>query len=225
MTFSLIARCPRTGMFGAAVSSSSICVASRCGGWARAGVGVAATQNVTDPRLALIGLDLLARGYGAPFALQEMVAAGRFPEYRQLGLVDGDGAVAHHTGAKALGRHGAATGPGCLALGNLLRSPAVPQRMVDAFLAAPSEHIAERLLRALEAGLAAGGEEGPVRSAGLYVVDRQAWPIADLRVDWHDQPIAALRELWTLYAPQMADYLTRALDPTAAPSYGVPGNP
>ena len=186
---------------------------------------MAATQNVTDPRLALIGLDLLARGYGAPFALQEMVAAGRFPEYRQLGLVDGDGAVAHHTGAKALGRHGAATGPGCLALGNLLRSPAVPQRMVDAFLAAPSEHIAERLLRALEAGLAAGGEEGPVRSAGLYVVDRQAWPIADLRVDWHDQPIAALRELWTLYQPQMADYLTRALDPTAAPSYGVPGNP
>ena len=64
-----------------------------------------------------------------------------------------------------------------------------------------------------------------MRSAGLYVVDRQAWPIADLRVDWHDQPIAALRELWTLYAPQMADYLTRALDPTAAPSYGVPGNP
>lgn len=225
MTFSLIARCPRTGMFGAAVSSSSISVASRCGGWARAGVGVAATQNVTDPRLAVIGLDLLARGYGAPAALRQMVTAGRFPEHRQLGLVDSDGAVAHHTGAKALGRHGAAAGPGCVALGNLLRSPAVPQRMVDAFLAAPSEHLAERLLRALEAGLAEGGEEGPVRSAGLYVVDRQVWPIVDLRVDWHEKPVAALRELWTLYAPQMADYLARALEPTAAPSYGVPGNP
>jgi uncharacterized Ntn-hydrolase superfamily protein len=225
MTFSLIARCPRSGMFGTVATSSSICVASRCGGWVRAGIGAVATQNITDPRLAALGLDLLARGYGAGAALQQMVAAGRYPEYRQLAVVDGDGAVAHHSGAKTLGRNAVTTGPGCVAAGNLLRSTEVPQRMIDAFLAMPEEHLAERLLRAVEAGLACGGEEGPVRSVGLYVVDRHIWPIVDLRVDWHEQPIAALRELWTLYRPQMADYLTRALDPTAAPSYGVPGDP
>jgi uncharacterized Ntn-hydrolase superfamily protein len=225
MTFSLIARCPETCAFGTVVTSSSICVASRCGGWARTGVGAVATQNVTDPRLAVLGLDLLARGYSAPAALRQMVEAGRFPEYRQLAVVDRDGAVAHHSGARTLGRNAVATGPGCVAAGNLLRDSAVPQRMVDAFVGSAGEPMAERLLRAVEAGLAAGGEEGPVRSVGLAVVDRQPWPLVDLRVDWHDEPIPALRQLWTLYRPQMQDYLTRALDPTGAPAYGVPGDP
>jgi uncharacterized Ntn-hydrolase superfamily protein len=71
----------------------------------------------------------------------------------------------------------------------------------------------------------AGGEAGDERSAGIVVVDRQVWPICDLRVDWHDDPIAELRRVWEVYRPQMRDYLTRALDPSAAPSYGVPGDP
>jgi uncharacterized Ntn-hydrolase superfamily protein len=225
MTFSLIARCPETGAFGTVVTSSSICVASRCGGWARAGAGAIATQNVTDPRLAVLGLDLLGRGCSAPATLRQMVEAGRFPEYRQLAVVDRDGAVAHHSGVRTLGRHAVATGPGCVAAGNLLGDGAVPQHMVEAYLGSAGEAFAERLLRAVEAGLAAGGEEGPVRSVGLCVVDRQPWPLVDLRVDWDDEPIPALRRLWTLYRPQMQDYLTRALDPTSAPSYGVPGDP
>ena len=224
MTFSLIARADN-GMFGTVVSSSSICVASRCGGWARAGVGAVATQNITDPALGALGLDLLAQGCDAAAALRGMIEGGSFAEYRQLAVVDVQGRTAHHSGARTLGCHAAATGPGCIAAGNLLRSEQVPRRMVDAFRAAPAEHLAERLLRAAEAGLDAGGEEGPVRSVGLYVVDRQVWPIVDLRVDWHDRPLAALREVWQLYQPQMKDYLTRALDPTAAPAYGVPGDP
>ncbi len=223
MTFSLVACSAETGMFGVVITSSSICVASRCA-WVRAGVGAVATQNVTDPRLGKLGLDLLQQGHGAASAMAQMVAAGRFPEYRQLTIVDADGAVAHHTGAEALGRHAAATGPGCVAAGNILGSERVPEAMVGAFLAARGEHMGERLIRAVEAGLAAGGEEGPVRSAGLIVVDRWPWPIADLRVDWHDEPIAELRRLWELYRPQMADYLTRALDPAAAPSFRAPGD-
>ncbi len=222
MTFSLVGRCAETGMFGVVVSSSSICVASRCA-WARAGAGAVTTQNITDPRLGRYGLDLLQQGHGAASAMAQIVAAGRFPEYRQLSIVDADGAVAHHSGAKTLGLHAAAAGAGCVAAGNILGSERVPQAMVEAFLAARGEHMGERLVRAAEAGLAAGGEEGPVHSAGLVVVDRWPWPIADLRVDWHDEPIAELRRLWELYQPQMADYLTRALDPAAAPSYGVPG--
>jgi len=224
VTFSLVARCERTGMFGVAVTSSSPCVASRCGTWARAGIGAVATQNVTDPRLGHLGLELLRQGYAASAVVAQLVGAGRFPEYRQLTVVDQDGRTAHHSGTKTLGQHAMMPGPGCIAAGNLLRSPDAPRAMVEAHRAAAEEHLAERLLRALEAGLAAGGEEGPVRSAGVYVVDRHVWPIRDLRVDWHDQPIAEMRKIWDVYRPQMADYLTRAIDPTAAPSYGVPGD-
>src|SRR5262249_42811607 len=152
------------GMFGTVVTSSSICVASRCGGWARAGVGAVATQNVTDPRLAALALDLLARGFGAAATMQQMIAAGRYPQYRPLAVLDNDGGVAHPSGAKTLGRHAVATGEACVAAGNLLRSADVPRRMVEAYAQAAGEHLAERLLRGLEAGLAAGGEEGPVRS-------------------------------------------------------------
>ena len=224
MTFSISARCPRTGMFGIAVASSSVCVAARCGVWARAGAGVVATQNITDPRLGALGLDLLARGYSAKAVIDELVTSNAHPEYRQLAVVDQDGRTAHHSGAKTLGAHRVAEGAGCVAAGNLLASDAVPEKMVAAFLAAPDERLAGRLVQALEAGLAAGGEESDVRSAGLYVVDRHVFPIADLRVDWHDAPIAELRRLWTVYEPQMADYLTRAIDPAAAPSYGVAGD-
>jgi uncharacterized Ntn-hydrolase superfamily protein len=90
--------------------------------------------------------------------------------------------------------------------------------MIGAFEAGTG-YLADRLITALEAGLAAGGEDGPVRSAGVLVADRQSWPVVDLRVDWHEQPIAALRTLWTEYAPQLEAYVLRALDPDAAPRF------
>ncbi|HZS82954.1 MAG TPA: DUF1028 domain-containing protein [Stellaceae bacterium] len=225
MTFSILGRCERTGMFGVAVSSSSPCVASRCGNWARAGIGAVATQNVTDPRLGHLGLVLLRQGFGARAVLAQLVGADIHADYRQLMVIDQNGRTAHHSGAKTLGRHAAAEGAGCVAAGNLLADDGVPQAMVEAFCGAAASHLAERLMRALEAGRAAGGEAGPVRSAGIYVVDRYVWPICDLRVDWHDAPIAELRRIWGIYEPQMADYVTRAIDPSAAPSYGVAGDP
>ena len=80
------------------------------------------------------------------------------------------------------------------------------------------------VIAAMQAGLAAGGEAGPIKSVGLIVVHEQAWPIADLRVDWDDAPLERLAELWAVWRPQMHDYVTRALNPAAAPSYGVPGD-
>jgi uncharacterized Ntn-hydrolase superfamily protein len=224
MTFSLVARCRASGMFGVAVTSSSPAVASRCGGWARAGVGAVATQNVTDPRLGHLGLSLLAQGFGARAVMARLIEAGPYPDYRQLAVVDQDGSTAHHSGAKTLGRHAVAEGDGCVAAGNLLAHEGVPEAMVAAFETAPAQ-LAERLVIAPEGGLRAGGEASPVRSAGIYVVDRQVWPICDLRVDWHDAPIAEIRRIWTIYEPQMADYVLRAIDPTQAPSYGVAGDP
>jgi len=219
MTFSVIARCADSGRFGVAVTSSSIAVASRCGRWARAGVGAVATQNITDPALGQLGLDLLAEGYGAEAVLRSIVAARPFAEFRQLAVVDVNGATASYSGAKSLGLFKDKHGKDCVACGNLLANDSVPSAMIDSFEREPGKHLGERLLAALEAGLEAGGETAPVRSAGLYVVDRFVWPVIDLRVDWHDAPIAELKRVFDEYFPQMNDYIQRAVDPTQAPGY------
>jgi len=225
MTFSIIARCERTGMFGISVSSSSICVAARCGVWARAGTGAVATQNITDPRLGPRGLDLMAGGKTAAEALDALLAEHAHGDYRQLVLVDRAGGIAHHSGGHTLGTHGVVAGEAAVAAGNLLENPTVPAAMIEAFRDAAAAPFPARVLGALEGGLRAGGEAGPVRSAGLLVAHREAWPLVDLRVDWsEDDPIAALAAVWRGWAPQMDDYVTRALDPTAAPTYGVPGD-
>ena len=224
MTLSIAARCPQTGMFGLAIASSSPAVAARCV-HVRAGVGAVASQNVTDPALGLRGLDLLATGRSAAETLADLLVDYPHAAYRQLALVDRHGGTAVYTGAKALGLHASAEGPGCVAAGNLLATTHVPSAMIAAF-ARGAGQFGDRLLAALAVGLAAGGEAGPLRSASLCLVREVAWPVADLRVDWTDKdPIAELQGLWRLYEPQLDDYVRRALDPEAAPSYGVPGDP
>jgi uncharacterized Ntn-hydrolase superfamily protein len=223
VTFSLAARCPTSGRFGIVVTSSSPAVGARCA-HARAGVGAAASQNVTDPSLGRLLLDLLASGLSAPEAMTQLVATAAHAEFRQLACVDAGGLVAAYSGERTLGRHASAEGTGCVAAGNLLADEGVPEAMVDAFEDAEGDDLGDRLVSALSAGLAAGGEEGAERSAGLLVVDAVSWPVADLRVDWHDEPIHELSRLWLLWQPQLDAYLARALDPSQAPSYGVPGD-
>jgi len=224
MTFSIVARCERTGQFGMAVSSSSPAVASRCA-FARAGVGVVATQNITDPRLGPAGLDLLERGATAAECRDILVRGNAFAAFRQLVVLDRTGSTALWAGEQVLGCHAEIAGTNVAAAGNMLASTDVPALMKDTFNASsPSLDLAERLILAMEAGLAAGGEAGPVHSAGLIVVEEQSWPLVDLRVDWSDAPLADLRSLWTLWQPQMRDYVTRGLNPLSAPSYGVPGD-
>ena len=222
MTLSLAGRCAETGMLGAAVTSSSICVASRCL-FTRAGVGAGLTQNVTDPSLGVRMLDLLEAGADANTAISQVVAEANHIEWRQLVLLDSSGSSALHTGEKVLGRHATAEGKQCVAAANLLDNENVPPAMVTAFEQSYG-HLAHRLITALEAGITEGGEEGPVRSAGVKVVHTVSWPIVDLRVDWDDEPISKLRTIWKEYLPQIEPYLTRALNPEAAPSYGVPGD-
>jgi len=224
MTFSLLARCPETRRFGMVISSSSPAVAARCA-HARAGVGVAASQNITDPALGPRLLDLMADGATAAGAVARTVAEAPFIGYRQLMCVDAAGRTAHHSGEHVLGTWGVAEGPGVIAGGNLLAHDGVPAAMVAGFLAAAGD-FGDRLVAALLAGAAAGGEAGPVHSAGLLIVDRESWPVASLRCDWDDgaRPIEAVARAWEVYAPQMPAYVQRAKDPRAAPSYGVPGD-
>src|SRR6185436_16861778 len=172
------------------------------------------TQNYPQPALGQLGLDLLVEGYGAEAVLRSLVAARPFAEFRQLAVVDVNGATASYSGAKSLGIYKERHGKDCVACANLLANDTIPDAMVAAFERDPGKHLGERLLAAVVAGLAAGGETSPVRSAGLYVVDRFVWPVIDLRVDWHDQPIAELEKLFAEYFPQMDDYIRRAVDPT-----------
>jgi uncharacterized Ntn-hydrolase superfamily protein len=211
-------------MFGVAIASSSPAVAARCA-HARAGIGAAATQNVTDPSLGPCMLAGLVGARSAQTALERCLATTSFGAYRQLLLVGRDGPPVIHSGAQTLGSIGGCIGADAAAAGNLLADPDVPAAMIAAFDAA-SGHLGARLLRALRAGVARGGEAGPIHSAGLLVVHEVAWPIVDLRVDWSAaDPVAALDSIWDIYAPQIDDYVRRALDPAQAPSFGVPGDP
>ncbi|HZL28280.1 MAG TPA: DUF1028 domain-containing protein [Acidobacteriaceae bacterium] len=222
MTFSIIARCPETGQFGAAVSSSSPAVAARCIR-VRPGVGAAASQNITDPSLGTMALDLMADGCSPEQALNALLERP-FIAYRQLMAIDGQRPPAVFTGASALGTLATAADAHAACAGNMLASREVPSVMLGAFEKA-SGSLAERLMQAMLAGHAAGGEKGPVHSAGLLVCGEMDWPIIDLRMDWVDDgPVEALYAAWKVYEPQMQDYITRARDPRLAPSYGVPGD-
>ena len=222
MTFSIVARCVETGQFGMAISSSSPAVAARCA-YARAGVGAAASQNITNPCLGDLMLDLLRSGLSATEAVAEAVRQEKFPEYRQLLCVDVQGRTATWSGKKALGIWGTAEGNGVAAGGNLLADKAIPAAMVTAFANAGG-HLDDRLLKAMQVALALGGEAGAVHSAGMLIVGTHPWPLAALRCDWEEgDPIAHITRAWEVYKPQMAAYQTRAVDPRAAPAYGVPG--
>jgi len=216
MTFSIAGRCGQTGMLGMAITSSSICVASRCC-WARSDVGAVLTQNFTDPAIGQRGLDLLAGGMSAAQTVRRLVEENQYPAYRQIAAIDSKGETAFHTGEKAMHICASAVGDNCVAVGNLLAHPEIPREMVTAFEKSPNHPLPYRLLGALEKGLEAGGEVSPLRSAGLLVVHRQPWPLIDLRVDWNETPVLVLRNLWERYEPQMNQFLLWALSPDKAP--------
>jgi uncharacterized Ntn-hydrolase superfamily protein len=222
MTFSIVGRCPVTGQFGMAIASSSPAVAARCA-HVRAGVGVVASQNITDPDLGTLTLDALARGLTSQQAIADVLKDRSHTAYRQLLAVDEHGGVAIHSGSNVLGTWSEAKGKDSAAAGNLLANVDIADVMIKCF-EATTGLLAERLLASLEAGLAAGGEVGPVHSAGLKVAHKLAWPYVDLRIDWSDSPLAALRAAWDVYRPQAQAYVQRAIDPSQAPSYGVPGD-
>lgn len=223
MTFSLVARCAETGMFGTAIASSSPAVSARCS-YTRAGVGVVSSQNITDPTLGPLALDLMQGGMSAKDAIAGVRAQGRFIEYRQVLVIDAQGQTAIHSGPNSLGIWTQADGLDVVSAGNLLANADVPQAMVDGFMTATG-HLGDRLIAAMFAGLAAGGEAGPIHSAGMQLCGQVPWPVADLRCDWTDDcPIAAVATAWDIYKPQLDAYVQRALDPREAPSYGVPGN-
>jgi uncharacterized Ntn-hydrolase superfamily protein len=224
VTFSLAGRCARTGMLGCAVTTSSIAVGSRCP-HARPAIGAALTQHRTDPRLGPLALELLARGCDARTALAGVIAVAPHRDWRQIAVIDNLGSTAAFTGQHVdRAKSGEAHGKDCVAIANIVRSAEVPAAMARAFEADPTLPLAARLVEALAAGEAAGGEFRPVCSAALLVVHRESFPFVDLRVDDHAQPIAELLRLWRAYEPEAELYVLRANDPgSAAPPAPRPG--
>lgn len=220
MTLSIVGYNEETQQLGVAVCSSSMAAMARSG-HVRAGVGAVATQNLADPCLGPRALEMLASGYRPENVIQAFERSEDFFDYRQLLLINCRGETGLYTGARTLPPHGAVAGEACAAAGSRLADPEIPAQMVTAFTAA-SGKLADRLLAALAAGLAAGGEMEPVHSAGILIAEKEPWPLVDLRIDWTDgNPVAELVALWERWRPQMYDFVMRALDPPDAPPVGA----
>ena len=216
-TFSIIGRCERTGMFGVAISTGEMAVGSRCIHVAP-GVGAIISQASSNPRLGHLGLNLLRQGFSAPRVVDEIAAADRFPERRQLGALDQTGRAAARTGSGNRPWCGHHTADNVVAAANAVVGAPVAQSMFDTFQKTRELALWERLLQALEAGKGAGGEPNGEKSGGLYVVDREPFAIVDLRVDHHPEPVAELRRLADEYFPLIQYYRTRPLDPSLPPA-------
>ena len=222
MTLSIAAWDETSLQLGGAVTSSSISVSSRCLHW-RPGVGIALSQNITDPRLGPRLLSLLNDGVTVGDAIKAVVQSTPYINFRQLGLVDCQGDTGLFSGDGVLGCFASAQGKHCVAAGNLLDNDSVPAAMVKAFESSTAS-FGSRVFGALIAGIEAGGEVGPVRSAGMLIGGEVSWPVAELRIDWDENPIEKMIEGWKVYEPQIDDYVIRALQPWQAPAYGVPGD-
>ncbi|VEF47186.1 Family of uncharacterised function (DUF1028) [Bacillus freudenreichii] len=223
-TFSVAGRCAKTGALGAIVTSSSPAVGARCP-WVKSKIGVILSQNVTDPRLADIGMATLEKGYDAKAALKTMKAASEFPEYRQLAVVDATGNSAVFTGDKALGVHGQFYGNNVAAIGNLLSDSKIPEAMGNLFLRNRELPLGDRLIASIEHGFDMGGEMDQEHSIALLIYQPEVpFAYVDLRIDYSEDPLADLKKAWEVYSPQAEDYKTRAIEPVLAPSYGVLGD-
>ena len=205
-TFSIAARCARTGMLGAAVSTAVPGVGALCP-FVGASVGAVCTQSWVNPYLGIDGVRLMGEGKTAQQALDQLIAADPGREVRQLGLVDRDGGSAAWTGKDCTQWFGHITGRDFAVQGNMLVGEPTIRAMADAFVAGAALDLPERLIVVLEAGQAAGGDKRGRQSAALKVHHREDYPWLDLRVDEHRYPIAELRRVYEVARHQLLPFI------------------
>jgi uncharacterized Ntn-hydrolase superfamily protein len=198
MTFSIVARCPRTGMLGVGTASRAL-AAGRVVPYCRAGVGAIASQAFTNPYLGIDGLTLLEQGLAAARSLERVVESDRGRDLRQVAIVDRDGHTAAYTGTRCIPWAGQVEGGGYVCLGNILTGEEVVKAMALAFESSVDEELPERVMRALEAGQEAGGDRRGRQSAGIRVVHTEDYPYCDLRVDDHEDPVPELRRVFAIF--------------------------
>jgi uncharacterized Ntn-hydrolase superfamily protein len=202
-TYSIVARDPDTGQLGVAVQSHWFAVGSLVP-WVQAGVGAVATQSFIDVRYGVEGLQLMAQGLPAETALKRLLAADPNPAVRQIGMIDAGGRIAQHTGDNCIQHAGHLAGKGFAVQANLMAVEGVPQAMAQAYEGAQGP-LAERLLAALEAAQALGGDLRGKQSAAIRVVratpGERPWEdtLVDLHVEDHPTPLLELRRLLRLH--------------------------
>jgi uncharacterized Ntn-hydrolase superfamily protein len=195
MTWSIIARDPESGAFGVAIASKFFAVGALCP-YAESGIGALATQALVNPTFGPRGLRLLAAGKPAASVVAELLAADAGRETRQLQIIDAAGGIAVHTGRDCVEWHGHCIQEGCSVAGNMLAGPRVIAATADAYRAASDRPFADRLIAALEAGQAEGGDKRGKQAAALLIHGTEEYPLLDLRVDDHPEPLSELRRLY-----------------------------
>ncbi|MCC6790372.1 MAG: DUF1028 domain-containing protein [Thermomicrobiales bacterium] len=218
MTFSITARCPETGQLGVAVSTALLCVGALVP-FIRSGVGAVATQSFVNPYIGIDGLDELAGGANAEEAVARLAERDEGRSIRQFAVVDRNSNAAAYSGADCVNWFGHRVGEGFAVAGNMLVGEPTILEMARAYEASAGESLAERLVRALEAGQAAGGDKRGRQSAALKVFGVEEYPIVDLRVDDHPDPVVELRRLWGLYNQGFGDVM--GMLPTKAHPAGL----
>ncbi|HEV7300964.1 MAG TPA: DUF1028 domain-containing protein [Tepidisphaeraceae bacterium] len=204
MTFSIVARCARTNQLGAAAVTAMPAV-GKLVTYVEAGVGAIATQASTNPYYGIDGLALLRTGRTADAVLKALLADDAHREVRQVGIVDADGQAVSFSGADNLDWRGHHIGDGFAVQGNRLTGPDVVDAIADTFANRADLDLAQRLLEAMEAGHAKGGDREEERSGHIFVFDQEQYPLCDLRVDDSDDPIAELHRLFGLYVKTLRE--------------------
>ncbi len=220
MTFSIVARCSATGHLGVAVSTAVPAVGAMCP-YVRVQVGAVSTQSWVNPYLAFKALDLMALGVCAEDALELVLKTDQSKQLRQIGIVDAKGGAASWTGSACTEWAGHITGDGFAIQGNMLVDGNTLSAMHETFLQSSSSALDERLLLALEAGQRAGGDKRGRQSASLKIYSTQDYPLWDLRVDEHAQPVEELRRIYKIALLQLLPFIqgmpTRTDGGTPAP--------
>lgn len=220
MTYSIIARCPRTGRLGLGITTFSIAAGGRCEG-ILAGVGICKTQAYVNRGNDPLAIELLAQGFTPAHVMSQLAANDPDHDYRQIAIMDREGNGVGHTGSGTRPWSGHKVGPGYVAFGNVLAGPQVVEAIVAGFLADPDAPLEFRLLSALEGGRNAGGQvgaEGPLteRSAAIRVVADPDYPDIDVRVDLHDDAVVELRRVLEEFKRYEVFYRERGRNPREA---------
>jgi len=220
MTFTLVARCPKSGQLGIGIATYSICVGLYCNGL-RPNVGATMSQAFVNQGNNTLALRLLERGFSAARVLDELKANDPDFAYRQIAVIDRDGRAAGYTGPKTRGWAGHKVGDGYVSMGNVLAGPEVVEAIAEGYEKHAGESFERRLLRAIEAGRDAGGQVGndghlTERSAGLFVYGAYDHAELDLRVDLHDKAVDELRRAFEEYELYRGYYRDRGKNPRDA---------
>lgn len=212
MTFSIVARCPRTGQYGVAVSTYSTNVGRSCP-VVVANRGAASMQAVVNPALNAMAAEMMGKGISAKKIIAELLESDPRPNSRQILLVDAYGQAHAVTGSFNPAYAGHHVGAGYACGGNVLTSDAVVSAMANSFESSTELALSERLMRAIEAARDAGGQPEGQNSAALLVYGQRPFSLVDLRVDLHDEPVGELRRIWDWHQP-MLPYFDTYLEET-----------